>query len=130
MHHHRAVLLYGPDSPWFDRYFLADAATLVHDPLAHASLYGLKIAAVPVLASQYERRAGAALPGSKDAWKATADLDALREFAERHPGGWPAGPAALGTYTDTCDAVLARPWAELSTERRELPEDQDGARYW
>ena len=121
---------HGPDSPWFDRYFLADAATLVHDPLAHARLYGLKVAAVPVLASQYERRAGAALPGSKDAWKATADLDALREFAERHPGGWPAGPAALGTYTDTCDAVLARPWAELTTERRELPEDQDGARYW
>lgn len=102
----------------------------MHDPLAHARLYGLKIAAVPVLTSQYERRAGAALPGSKDSWKAAADLDALREFAERHPGGWPAGPAALGTYTDTCDAVLARPWAEITTERRELPEDQDGARYW
>ncbi|KAH8097967.1 hypothetical protein JL720_886 [Aureococcus anophagefferens] len=121
---------HGQDSPWFDRYFVADAATLVHDPLAHARLYGLKIAAVPVLTSQYERRAGAALPGSKDSWKAAADLDALREFAERHPGGWPTGPAALGTYTDTCDAVLARPWAEITTERRELPEDQDGARYW
>ena len=100
---------HGPASPWFDAYHDLDPATLVHDPLAHAELYGVKILAPAVLAREYERRADAAVAGAKDARRARADAAALRALlAAAAPDAWGA-PDPDPSFSLECDdlATLA-----------------------
>jgi len=112
---------HGAATPWFDAHHGdLDPATLVHDPTAHAMVFGARFLTPELLARAYARRADANASG--DAEKAPRRRDALRAWLVAHAPAWGAPALPPGLADD--DAPAVRVTAEVSSE-----DDRDASKF-